>query len=1490
MKTASTPDPLALPERPPSPMPDGPLERLPQLIAFLGLGAAFYFAVTMPLTLGWQSAAGIIAFLFASYAGKRGGRRVSLLLMMLSMVFSTRYLYWRISYSLPTGNDASAADIFFATGLLLAEIYAYTVLVLGYFQASWPLNRKPVALPRDSSEWPTVDIYIPTYNEPLKVVRATVLAARDIDWPQDKIRIYVLDDGRRDEFRDFCREVGITHITRPDNKHAKAGNINHALKLTGGEFVAIFDCDHIPTRSFLQMTMGTIVADPRIALIQTPHHFFSPDPFERNLRIFRKVPNEGELFYGLLQDGNDYWNASFFCGSCAVLRRSAMAEIGGIAVETVTEDAHTALRLHSRGWHSAYIAVPQAAGLATESLSAHIGQRIRWARGMAQILRVDNPLLKPGLAFGQRICYLNAMLHFLYGIPRLVFLTSPLAFLLLGCNFIKAQGLMIFAYAAPHVLIALATNSRLQGQFRHSFWAEVYETVLAIFIIVPTTLALVNPKLGKFNVTAKGGIVDRDYFDGDIAKPYYFLFLLNMLGVAAGLIRFGLGGWVWDDTIALNMVWTVYNLLILGAALSVAGETRQLRHDVRVSTSLPARVRLPGGTSVKTAKTIDLSSGGCLLQMDEQPFATGDTVEVSLLSADDGIWLPAVARRADARRLALDFEALDVAQESQLVYALFGRGNAWLDWRSADRRDRPLRALGAVARFSVIGSRQFFRWFIKQGGQTMLQLFRRQGTAASLIVALVLMSAPDARAEPDAASAAIAAATAAAAPKPTSRNAFSESQLKLGFEDLGQRYPMRLTTVFGEASVPLSVRRDQVVTSAKLHLLYSHSPSLLPALSHLNVLVNNEIAKTIPFEADSASGTERVIELNPLLFGEFNRIGFQAVQHYTNAPDQCENPTHSSLWSVISNRSYIEVQFAPLSVSPSLERLPRPFFDAGDTRMLDLPFAFADATPGKGSLRAAAILASWFGAQADYRGARFPVSIGSLPEGYAVVFRSGNAMSGQFGPPPPGPRLRIVSGSTPGAAAQLLIEAPDDEGLVLAAQALALGAYATGGSSADIQSVDLPAPVPHDAAPRWMNPEHPIAFKDLTDDALTVRGLTPGPLNLEFRLPPDLYFTGSEGAILELRYRHSPTTVEGSSLSVLLNTAYLSGLMFDQDQKVGLTGKIGGLFKTQESARRDDLQVARLKLPASRFASSNQLTLQYEFRRDVTKPCEDFNVQSLGGSIDPDSTLRFENFTHYALWPNLERFRDGGLPFSTAPDLAETVFLLPERLDPDAIGAMLIVAGHLDRVTGMAGVHVAVDTIGAGAAFPDRHMVLIGRGSELPDAPGWSDQLPLRFSDRGAELRSYGLFSNFQAWVEGRDLSGALGYAGRVLSTARHDVGALIGTTSPFGRGRAAVIVVADSGASLSGVAESIIDPARNQFIKGDLSLVSGRNVSGYQLETQYGIGRLPYLVALRRWFGLHPYLMLPITFAFAGIAAWLLFGLLRRGAERRLRPAQKDG
>ncbi|MBB4127999.1 cellulose synthase (UDP-forming) [Xanthomonas translucens] len=659
------------------------------------------FVVAIPMDVPQQMLFSLVVFVAAMLLRRSGSRLAVLVMMSLSLAMSSRYIWWRITQTM---GVSSVVDLSLGLGLLLAEVYAFTILVLGYFQVLWPLNRRPVPLPADQSQWPTVDLFIPTYNEPLSVVRSTILAASVMDWPADKLNIYLLDDGRREEFREFCAQAGIHYVTRTNNFHAKAGNINAALKKSSGEYVAIFDCDHIPTRSFLQVAMGWFLRDRMLAVVQMPHYFFSADPFERNLGNHGKVPNEGELFYGLLQDGNDQWDATFFCGSCAVIKRKPLEEVGGVAVETVTEDAHTALKLHRRGYRSAYITVPQAAGLATESLSGHVAQRIRWARGMAQIARLDNPLLGKGLRLSQRLCYANAMLHFFYGLPRIIYLTAPLAFLFFGAHVIHASALMILAYALPHIMQANLTNLRTQGKFRHLLWNEVYETTLAWYILRPTLVALFNPKLGKFNVTPKGGLVTRSYFDRQIAKPYLFLLVLNLAGLVAGAMRL-----IYTDatgeaqTIWFNLAWTVYNVLLLGATIATASEMRQVRRSHRVPLDIPATLYLPDGQEL-ACRTVNFSTGGMALNLVEAaPVEPDSLVDVGLSHRNVERRLPAIVRHDRDGHISVQFRAMSIEQERWLVACTFARADIWVSQWGRHDRDNFWKSMGQVFAASMRG-------------------------------------------------------------------------------------------------------------------------------------------------------------------------------------------------------------------------------------------------------------------------------------------------------------------------------------------------------------------------------------------------------------------------------------------------------------------------------------------------------------------------------------------------------------------------------------------------------------------------------------------------------------------------------------------------------------------------------------------------------------------------------------------------------------------
>ncbi|MFV0576415.1 MAG: UDP-forming cellulose synthase catalytic subunit [Vibrio sp.] len=671
------------------------------MIALISLLALMCF--TVPFDLKAQIFFVCVMWAFSMMFRRIAGRFATILMISLSITVSSRYLWWRVTSTL-NWDDWLALSL----GLILvvAEIYSWFVLILGYFQNIWPLNRKPVPLPEDTSTWPTIDMMIPTYNEDLDVVSGTVYAALGVDWPKDKLNIYILDDGKRDSFKKFAEEVGVGYIRRPTNEHAKAGNINYALKQTSGEYVSIFDCDHVPTRAFFQMTMGWFLKDPKLALIQTPHHFFSPDPFERNLSNFRDVPGEGTLFYGLIQDGNDLWDAAFFCGSCAILRREPLEEVGGIAVETVTEDAHTSLRMHRLGYRSAYLRKPLSAGLATESLSAHIGQRIRWARGMAQIFRIDNPFMGKGLKWHQRLCYANAMMHFLSGIPRIIYLLAPLAFLILHTYVIYAPALAIVLYVVPHMIHSSMTNSRMQGQYRHSFWGEVYETVLSWYIARPTTVALFAPQHGSFNVTAKGGLIEESYYDWSISRPYIALVLINILGVAFGIWRLIDGPSQEITSVLVNLFWVFYNLLILGGAVAIAEESKQVRQHHRVSVDVPMSITLESGQVIR-CQMRDFSAGGIRVVMPEDvEIAYGTQLQTVLNRGDQNFVFPMKVVYNQGRTLGLKLKTLDLQQQIDYVQCTFARADTWAQWQSEYNADKPLLSLIRVLQIGGEGYRR----------------------------------------------------------------------------------------------------------------------------------------------------------------------------------------------------------------------------------------------------------------------------------------------------------------------------------------------------------------------------------------------------------------------------------------------------------------------------------------------------------------------------------------------------------------------------------------------------------------------------------------------------------------------------------------------------------------------------------------------------------------------------------------------------------------
>ncbi|NKF23730.1 cellulose biosynthesis cyclic di-GMP-binding regulatory protein BcsB [Solimonas sp. C16B3] len=704
----------------------------------------------------------------------------------------------------------------------------------------------------------------------------------------------------------------------------------------------------------------------------------------------------------------------------------------------------------------------------------------------------------------------------------------------------------------------------------------------------------------------------------------------------------------------------------------------------------------------------------------------------------------------------------------------------------------------------------------------------------------------------------------------TTDRAFAQTARTISFKDLGMIYSMKLRTVYGQASLPLNLRSDQIVTAATLDLHYAHSPSLRFDLSHLSVYLNDQLLKTMPLSAETASGNTVRIPIDPRLLLPHNQLRFELVAHYAK-PNECEDPAHSTLWADISNDSKIELSLSPLATVPSLDRLPAPLFDSGDERRLYLPFVFNGA-PDNDTVKAAGIVAAWFGGQADYRGANFPVSFGTLPAGYAVLFIDGaNAPAGfERYANAREPTISVAENPVAPGAQVLVFSAPNASGLVEAAQALALGRIALHGAQAQISALELPPPRAPWTSSRWVDPSKPFPLADAATGPMSVTGLVPGPISFEFSLPPDLYPLSDKSIQADLKYRAAPIAAVNSSLNVLINDQFAGGVALNRSSKPG--------------AKVDRSSTLDVTLPPEALHAHNRLDAQYHFRRDTNTVCQDFDATSLQGSIDPASTLDIHNYAHFTEMPALEKFADGAFPYSRLADLADTAIVLPSTPNENDISAALIALGHIGRWTRDAASRVVVTTIDALDTVKDRDLLVVGRLDRLALPEGWAQQMPLRLDGTRLQLVPIGWLTAInERYLFDRDVDSARAHASSVIVQAGQDFAALMGFESPLSAHHSVVMLTAGRDGDVRDAALALTDPGESQFIRGGLTLVRGDQVSGYDFGSHYDVGHLPWWFALKRWFSQHPYLIWPLALILVIIVAVLLNAVLRRRAKARL-------
>ncbi len=576
--------------------------------------------------------------IFALHYGKSKNEKLLLPLSIIGIVFSSLYIVWRFAFSLP---KLFSIDIIFAIVLLLFEFLAFlqslTLRMLFH-------KKKGLNLDNDNifKVLPTVDVVVSAYNEPVEVIKRTLVGCLGIEYPGKKIKVFIGDDGNRAEIKALANELGINYVTREKNIHAKAGNINNVLKTASGEFVLFLDADMIPHRKILKK-MIYFFQDSKVAFVQSPQVFYNEDPYQYNLKLGRKIPNEQEFFMRVLQEKRALYNAVVHVGTNAVFRRSAIDAIGGIPTGSITEDMATGMLLQNEKYKSFYINEVLAIGLSPDSFVDLIKQRDRWCRGTVQVYKRYSPLRMKGLGFAQKILYLDGLFYWMFGIKKLVFVISPLLFLFFRISLFDTNIFDLVYLYIPHYLATVCYFKAVAKEKSSVFLGHIYEMALAAFMAVSYTFELIFGKKVKFNVTPKGTTNQRNVFRIKLAMPNTILLIISITGIALNIYKLTSGllpaDWL---AVLINMAWCLYNTVGLAISLFLFVDRVKLRKTERIKLQYQYRAAIFHCGKEKNllkGNIEDITEDGVKFVMDardyEGGYSKGDLVAIKIDTIGD---------------------------------------------------------------------------------------------------------------------------------------------------------------------------------------------------------------------------------------------------------------------------------------------------------------------------------------------------------------------------------------------------------------------------------------------------------------------------------------------------------------------------------------------------------------------------------------------------------------------------------------------------------------------------------------------------------------------------------------------------------------------------------------------------------------------------------------------------------------------------------------
>lgn len=585
----------------------------------------------------------LIAFFIAAIKPKY--RKI---LITVNVFISIMYIVWR-STVIPINHGIM--NFIFGIFLYLAEILGLLSFVNFQYLFSKNYKLESKLLTNYTPEnIPSVDVLICTYNEPLDLLKKTIIASKKLDYPQNKLKVYVCDDGHRDKLKNLCREYNVNYITRDNNEGAKAGNINNALNIITGDLFAVLDADMIPKKNFLTKTVGYF-CNENMAFVQTPQVYYNQDMYQYNLN--RKIPNEQDFFMRDIEEARAASNAVLHVGTNAVFRKKYVIEIGGYPTCSITEDMAVGMLLQAKGYDSEFINEELVLGLSATTFTELVKQRDRWCRGNLQVMKKFNVIFNKDLTLGQKIAYWDGVVYWFSSIQKLIYIISPLIFLLSSKLIIDSPIKNLLTMFIPFFLGQIFIFNILSPRTRSLKWSHYYEIAMAPHITLSILREIFCLKF-KFNVTSKDITTNKKQFQFKMALPHILIIVTTILAWILGTIylltnKITLGSYL------INLIWSIYNFLGSIICIKVAYQNPIYRKSERIPIKENINIFINTAKEKLTGSLIDISENGIAISLD---FPLDIKLDTKLnVHINDNIIPCKVARNKD-KLLGLSFDSL----------------------------------------------------------------------------------------------------------------------------------------------------------------------------------------------------------------------------------------------------------------------------------------------------------------------------------------------------------------------------------------------------------------------------------------------------------------------------------------------------------------------------------------------------------------------------------------------------------------------------------------------------------------------------------------------------------------------------------------------------------------------------------------------------------------------------------------------------------------